>query len=81
MYLNINEFIVHQASTTAHPYVTFTSMSLTPSPAVLPGDITVGMTGTVHHNFGSDVRMRVRMEKQLLGQWTMIPCENKVGSW
>lgn len=67
-------------STTAHPYVTFTSMSLSPSPAVLPGDITVGMTGTVHHNFGNDVRMRVTMQKQLLGAWTMVPCANKVGS-
>lgn len=56
-------------------------MSLSPSPAVLPGDITVGMQGTVHHNFGSDVRMRVTMQKQLLGQWTMVPCANKVGSW
>lgn len=71
----------HLASTTAHPYVTFTSMSLTPSPAVLPGDITVSMTGTVHHNFGNDVRMRVHMDKLLLGQWTTVPCANKVGSW
>lgn len=81
MYINLKEFIVSQASTTAHPYVTFTSMSLTPSPAVLPGDITVGMQGTVHHNFGSDVKMRVTMHKQLLGQWTMVPCANSVGSW
>lgn len=67
-------------TTTAHPYVTFTSMSMIPSPAVLPGDITVGMQGTVHHNFGSDVRMNVTMQKYLLGFWTKVPCANEVGS-
>lgn len=71
------------ATTTAHPYVTFTSMSLEPStPKVeLPGNITVGIQGTVHHKFGTDVRMVVHMDKKLLGQWTKVPCALNVGSW
>nr|XP_034331269.1 ganglioside GM2 activator-like [Crassostrea gigas] len=69
-------------TTTAHPYVTFTSMSLEPStPKVeLPGNITVGIQGTVHHKFGTDVRMVVHMDKKLLGQWTQVPCALNVGS-
>lgn len=79
--LKISLVYVLIAATTAHPYVTFTSMSISPNPVVLPGDITVGVQGTVHHNFGSNVNMSVRMDKQLLGMWTMVPCANNVGSW
>nr|XP_034331267.1 ganglioside GM2 activator [Crassostrea gigas] len=67
-------------STTAHPYVTFTSMSLSPSPVVFPGNVTVGIQATVHHHFGSDVKIRVHMDKLLLGQWTNVPCNNNFWS-
>lgn len=70
-----------QASTTAHPYVTFTSMSLSPSPVVFPGNVTVGIQATVHHHFGSDVKIRVHVDKLLLGQWTNVPCNNNFWSW
>lgn len=75
--------LLYLATTTAHPYVTFTSMSLSPAdPKVeLPGNITVGIQGTVHHKFGTDVRMVVKMDKELLGQWTKVPCALNVGSW
>lgn len=61
-------------STTAYPYVTFTSLSVSPSPVVLPGDVTLGVQGNVHRHFGNDVRMVIHLDKQLLGQWTKVPC-------
>eukprot|EP00105_Crassostrea_gigas_P039344 XP_019923492.1 PREDICTED: ganglioside GM2 activator-like isoform X2 [Crassostrea gigas] len=67
-------------STTAHPYVTFTSMSLSPSPVLVPGNVTVGIQATVHHHFGSDVNIRVHMDKLILGQWTRFPCAYSFGS-
>ncbi|XP_078313184.1 ganglioside GM2 activator-like [Crassostrea virginica] len=67
-------------ATTAHPYVTFTSVSVSPSPVVLPGNMTIGVQGTVYHHFGTDVRMVVKMDKLLLGQWTKVPCSQNVGS-
>ncbi|XP_048779323.2 ganglioside GM2 activator-like [Ostrea edulis] len=67
-------------STTAHPYVTFTSVTVSPSPVVIPGNLTVGMQGTVHHHFGTDVSMVVHMDKYLLGAWTKVPCTRNVGS-
>lgn len=69
------------APTTAHPYVTFTSLSVSPSPVIIPGNITIGAQGTVHHHFGNDVKMVVHMDKLLLGQWTKVPCSQNVGSW
>ena len=74
-------YVLCLASTTTNPYVTFTNMGITPSPAVIPGNITATVQATVHHKFGMDVRMTVKMEKQLLGQWTQVPCANNVGSW
>ena len=73
--------IQFSAASTAHPYVTFTSVSVSPSPVVLPGNMTIGVQGTVHHHFGTDVRMVVKMDKLLLGQWTKVPCSQNVGSW
>ncbi|XP_061177342.1 ganglioside GM2 activator-like [Saccostrea echinata] len=67
-------------STTAHPWVTVNSISISPDPAVLPGNLTIGITGTVNHPFGTDVKMNVYMDKQLLGVWTKVPCANNVGS-
>lgn len=69
------------ASTTAHPYITFTSASVSPSPIVIPGNILIGLRGTVHHNFGNEDRMVVRIDKLLLGQWVIIPCAYNMGSW
>lgn len=74
-------FDLYPAPTTAHPYVTFTSVSVSPSPVVIPGNITIGAQGTVHHHFGNDVKMVVHMDKLLLGQWTKVPCSQNVGSW
>uniref|UniRef100_K1PHC8 Ganglioside GM2 activator n=1 Tax=Magallana gigas TaxID=29159 RepID=K1PHC8_MAGGI len=68
------------APTTAHPYVTFTSLSVSPSPVVIPGNITIGVQGTIHHHFGNDVKMVVHMDKMLLGQWTKFPCSQNFGS-
>lgn len=51
-------------NTTAHPFVTFTSVSVSPSPVVLPEDVTIGVEGTVHRQFGNDVRVVVCMHKQ-----------------
>ncbi|XP_048779326.2 ganglioside GM2 activator-like [Ostrea edulis] len=67
-------------STTAHPYVTFTSVTVSPSPVVIPGNVTIGVQGTVHHHFGTDVKMVVHMDKYLLGVWTKVPCSQNVGS-
>ncbi|XP_062574655.1 uncharacterized protein LOC134236488 [Saccostrea cucullata] len=67
-------------STTAHPYVTFTSISVSPSPVLIPGNITIGVCGTIHHHFSKNVRMVVHMDKHLLGVWTNIPCRNNFGS-
>ncbi|XP_078313193.1 ganglioside GM2 activator-like [Crassostrea virginica] len=67
-------------ATTTHPYVTFTKMDISPSPAVLPGNITASVQATVHHNFGRDVKMVVKMDKKLLGAWTKVPCAHNVGS-
>nr|XP_034331261.1 uncharacterized protein LOC105330228 [Crassostrea gigas] len=66
--------------TTAHPYVTLTSLSVSPSPVLFPGNITIGVQGTVHHHFGNDVKMVVHMDKLLLGQWTKVPCSQNFGS-
>lgn len=54
---------------------------MSPSPIVIPGNIVIGLRGTVHHNFGNEDRMVVRIDKLLLGQWTTIPCANNMGSW
>ncbi|XP_061177341.1 ganglioside GM2 activator-like [Saccostrea echinata] len=67
-------------SSTAHPYVTFTSVSISPDLVVLPGNVTIGVQGTVHHHFGKDVRMVVHMDKYLLGVWSKVPCHSNVGS-
>lgn len=75
------EFGLYLAKTTAHPYVNFTSVSVSPSPVIIPGNITIGAQGTVYHHFGTDVRMVVHMDKLLLGQWTKVPCSQNVGSW
>ena len=69
------------ASTTTHPYITFTSVSVSPSPLVLPGCFTVGVQATVHHHFGRDVKVVLKIEKQLLGIWTQFPCAHGLGSW
>ncbi|XP_078317422.1 ganglioside GM2 activator-like [Crassostrea virginica] len=67
-------------ASTFHPYITFTSICMSPSPLVIPGNITVGVQATIHHHFGTDVRMVVKMDKLMLGQWTKIPCSESVGS-
>lgn len=72
---------VFVAATTTHPYITFTSMSVSPSPLVLPGCFTVGVQATIHHHFGRDVGVVVKMDKKLLGVWTKVPCANNLGSW
>lgn len=48
---------------------------------MIPGTITIGLQGTVHRNIGNEVRMHVYMQKQMLGQWTLVPCANRMGSW
>lgn len=75
------------ASTTAHPYVTFTSMSLSPLPVVVPGDITVGIQGTIHRHFGNDSNLYVSLlvnKTTALGFSVGIPCLEMLkpfGSW
>lgn len=75
------------ASTTAHPYVTFTSMSLSPLPVVVPGDITVGIQGTIHRPFGNDSNLHVSLhvnKTTALGFSVHIPCLEMLkpfGSW
>lgn len=53
---------------------------MSPSPIVIPGNILIGLRGTVHHNFGNEDRMVVRIDKLLLGQWVIIPCTYNMGS-
>ena len=69
------------AASTTHPYITFTSVSVRPSPVVLPGCLTVGVQATIHHHFGRDERVVVKMDKLLLGAWTKVPCAYNFGSW
>ena len=73
--------MIFVAASTAHPYITFTSISVSPSPVVLPGCFSVGLQAIIHHHFGRDVRVVVKMDKQLLGVWTKIPCSRNIGSW
>lgn len=51
---------------TAHPFITFTSASLSPSPIVIPENITIGEWGTVHNYFSNEVRMIVYIENLLV---------------
>lgn len=69
------------AAFSAHPYLTFTSVSVSPFPVVLPGYLTVGLQAIIHRQIGREVKMAVKMDKQLLGEWTKFPCSDNFGSW
>ena len=62
------------AASTSHPYVTFTSVSVSPFPLVIPGNLTIGVQATIHHHIGADVRLQIKVDKLLIGQWTTLPC-------
>lgn len=62
------------------PLLTFTSASVSPSPIVIPENITIGEWGTVHNYFSNEVRMIVYIENCLVYLSVRIQGVNNMSS-
>ncbi len=62
-------------------WVGFKSFDITPTPIKIPGDMFVSLDGSIAHHLQNQVDMDVLMEKELLGQFTTVPCKSDVGTW
>ncbi|XP_046573244.1 ganglioside GM2 activator-like [Haliotis rubra] len=53
---------------------------ISPTPLVVPGDMTVTMEGEITHELEDKVTMDVLMEKKLLGNFIRVPCYGTTAS-
>ncbi|KAF7707461.1 ganglioside GM2 activator [Silurus meridionalis] len=56
------------------------SLSLSPDPINIPGDLTASAAGTTSVALVSPVSLNVTLEKEVAGFWVKVPCLEELGS-
>ncbi|XP_075066193.1 ganglioside GM2 activator-like [Mixophyes fleayi] len=59
---------------------TIKSLSISPNPISIPGDVTVSMVLNTEVPLSSPVQIQISAEKEMLGEWLTVPCIDQLGS-
>ncbi|XP_056425451.1 ganglioside GM2 activator-like isoform X2 [Hyla sarda] len=59
---------------------TIKSLSISPDPVSMPGDVTVSLVLNTDVSLSSPLQIKITAEKELLGEWLTVPCVDKFGS-
>ncbi|XP_068134491.1 ganglioside GM2 activator-like [Hyperolius riggenbachi] len=59
---------------------TIKSLSITPDPVTMPGDVTVSVVLNTEVPLSAPLQIKITAEKELFGEWLAVPCIDKFGS-
>ncbi|CAN9515209.1 unnamed protein product [Ophioblennius macclurei] len=57
-----------------------TSLSVSPDPIAIPGDITASASGSTSVELAAPLAVNVTLEKEVAGFWVKVPCVEELGS-
>ncbi|XP_069619650.1 ganglioside GM2 activator-like isoform X2 [Ranitomeya imitator] len=59
---------------------TIKSLSISPDPVTIPGEVTVSLVLNTDVPLSSPLQIKISAEKELLDEWLTVPCIDKFGS-